>query len=212
MWEFWSRLFDTRGFEEPWQSGSAWTQGMGVGLMLANLATALAYFAIPLVIIYFLIRRNHVRWSRLWFLFFVALVVGGLAHLLSATAFWWPVYRFHLVVDVTMAVVSWIAIVLLIPLVPKLLEGKSIEEFSHLLSKHEEAEQALRETEAVYKSLIESLPLNVFRKDLAGPLRRCQPAVLRHARQAAEARFSARPTPTFSPPSSARSIAATTRT
>ncbi len=168
MWQFWSRLFDTQGFEEPWQSGSAWTQGMGVGLMLANLATALAYFAIPLVIIYFLIRRNHVRWSRLWFLFFVALVVGGLAHLLAATAFWWPVYRFHLVVDVTMAVVSWIAIVLLIPLVPKLLESKSIEEFSHQLTRREQAEHALRETEAVYKSLVEGLPLNVFRKDVAG--------------------------------------------
>ncbi len=168
MWDFWSRLFDTQGFEALWQSGPAWTQSMGLGLMLANLATALAYFAIPLVIIYFLIRRNHVRWSRLWFLFFVALVVGGLTHLLAATAFWWPVYRFHLVVDVTMAVVSWIAIVLLIPLVPKLLESKSIEEFSHQLTKREQAEHALREKEAIYKSLVEGLPLNVFRKDVAG--------------------------------------------
>jgi two-component system sensor histidine kinase/response regulator len=168
MWEFWSRLFDTQGFNEPWDAGSAWTQGMGVGLLLANLATALAYFAIPVLIIYFLIRRNHVRWSKLWFLFFVALVVGGLTHLLAATSFWWPVYRFHLVVHVTMAVVSWIAIVVLIPLVPRLLESKSIEEFSHQLTKAEQAEQALREKEAVYKSLVEGLPLNVFRKDRTG--------------------------------------------
>jgi PAS domain S-box-containing protein len=168
MWQFWSRLFDTQGFEAPWQSGSAWTQSMGLALMLANFATALAYFAIPVLIIYFLIRRNHVRWSSLWFLFFIALVVGGLTHLLAATAFWWPVYRFHLVVEITMAVVSWIAIVLLIPLVPKLLESKSIEEFSHQLSRRQAAEQALREKEALYKSLVEGLPLNVFRKDLAG--------------------------------------------
>jgi len=168
MWQFWSRLFESQGFEPPWQSGPAWTQGMGLGLMLANLATALAYFAIPVLIIYFLIRRNHVRWSRLWFLFFIALVVGGLAHLLSAASFWWPVYRLHLVVDVTMAVMSWIAIAILIPLVPKLLESKSIEEFSQQLSRREEAEKALREKQAVYKSLVEGLPLNVFRKDLAG--------------------------------------------
>src|SRR5437868_12255668 len=49
-----------------------------------------------------------------------------------------------------------------------MLESRSNEEFSELLSQHEEAKQALQEKEAVYKSLIESLPLNVFRKDLKG--------------------------------------------
>jgi two-component system sensor histidine kinase/response regulator len=168
MRQFWSRLFETQGFHEPWDAGSSWTQGLGVTLAVANLATALAYFAIPLLILYFLIRRDHVRWSRLWFLFFIALVVGGLVHLLSATSFWWPAYRFHVVVNVTMAVVSWITLVVLVPLVPRLLESKSSEEFFHQISQRELAEQALRESEAVYKSLVEGLPLNVFRKDAAG--------------------------------------------
>ena len=35
---------------------------------------------------------------------------------------------------------------MLIPLVPQLLEARSAEEFTQLLSKHEEAEQALRGT------------------------------------------------------------------
>ncbi|MCI0358437.1 MAG: response regulator [Planctomycetaceae bacterium] len=141
---------------------------MGLVLMLANLATALAYFAIPAVIIYFLVRRNHVRWSKLWFLCFVALVVGGLSHLVAATGYWWPAHRLHVAVDVAMAIVSWIAIAVLIPLVPRFLESKSSEEFSQQLKGRQEAEQALLEKEAVYKSLVESLPLNVFRKDVDG--------------------------------------------
>ena len=167
MWQFWSRLFETEGFQ-PAQGGEAWTAGLGLTLMLAHLATALAYFIIPLLILFFLVRGKNIRWSRIWFLFFVVLVVGGLVHLLAATSFWWPAYRFNAVVNVTMAVVSWIAIVALIPLIPRMLESKTAEEFFHQLSKREEAEHALREKEAVYKSLVEGLPLNVFRKDLAG--------------------------------------------
>jgi hypothetical protein len=95
MWQFWSRLFETQGFDQPWQGGESWTQGLGVTLLLANLATALAYFAIPVLILVYLLPRKHLRWSRLWFLFFVVLAVGGLVHLVSATSFWWPAYRFH---------------------------------------------------------------------------------------------------------------------
>jgi PAS domain S-box-containing protein len=168
MWQFWSRLFETEGFQQAWQSGDSWTTGLGLTLVLANLATALAFFIIPLLILFFLVRRKHIRWSRIWFLFFVVLVVGGLVHLVAATSFWWPAYRFHVVVNVSMAVVSWIAIIALIPLIPRMLESKSAEEFFHELAKREQAEQSLREKEAVYKSLVEGLPLNVFRKDLAG--------------------------------------------
>ena len=53
----------------------------------------------------------------------------------------------------------------------QVLSELTAEEFTRLVSKHEQAEQALREKEAVYKSLIESLPLNVFRKDLQGRFR-----------------------------------------
>jgi PAS domain-containing protein len=73
-----------------------------------------------------------------------------------------------LAMKVVLAFVAWIWVIVLIPLVPKLLEARSDEEFARLLSMHEEAEQAHRETQAVYKSLFESLPLNVFRKDLSG--------------------------------------------
>src|SRR4029453_13105126 len=59
-------------------------------------------------------------------------------------------------------------IVVLIPLVPRLLESRSSEEFSQQLTRRRQAEQALLEKEAVYKSLVEGLPLNVFRKDVDG--------------------------------------------
>ena len=134
--------------------------------VFADLAILLAYAVIPLLIVYFLLRRRRVHFSWVWFLLMVYLVLGGSLHALTAlgqpAANWVPIMK------IALAFVSWIWVIVLIPLVPRLLETRTAEEFTHLLSKHEEAEQALRETEAVYKSLIESLPLNVFRKDLAG--------------------------------------------
>jgi PAS domain S-box-containing protein len=87
---------------------------------------------------------------------------------MEAATYWWPAFRLLAVLKVVLAFASWLTLLVLIPLVPRLLETRSAEEFAHLVSKHEEAEQALRERQAIYKSLIESLPLNIFRKDRSG--------------------------------------------
>jgi PAS domain-containing protein len=134
--------------------------------IFADLAIFAAYSVIPLLIVYFLLRRRHVHFSRVWFLLVVYLLVGGTVHVLDA--FGESAQDWTAALKVVLAFVSWIWVIVLIPLVPQLLEARTAEEFTYLVSKHEEAEQARRETEAAYKSLIESLPLNVFRKDLAG--------------------------------------------
>ena len=52
--------------------------------IFADLATFGAYLVIPLLIAYFLLRRRHVHFSRVWFLLVVYLLVGGAANLLTA--------------------------------------------------------------------------------------------------------------------------------
>ena len=99
------------------------------------------------------------HFSRVWFLLVVYLLVGGAVHVLSA--FGDATSQWTAAMKVVLAFVSWIWVIVLIPLVPQLLEAKSAEEFTYLVTKHEEAEQALREKEALYKSLIESLPLRM---------------------------------------------------
>jgi PAS domain S-box-containing protein len=137
-------------------------------LVFADLATFAAYAVIPLMILYFLLRRRQVHFSRVWFLLLMYLIVGGAVHVLDACGDWYPAVRLAAALKVVVAFIAWIWVIVLIPLLPKLLEARSAEEFTSLLSKQEQAEQALKETEAVYKSLIESMPLNVFRKDLRG--------------------------------------------
>jgi two-component system, sensor histidine kinase and response regulator len=134
--------------------------------VFADLVTFAAYAVIPLLIVWSILQRKHVHFSRVWFLLVTYLIVGGAVNVFAA--FGESAAHWTAALKVTLAFISWIWVIVLIPLLPQLLELRTAEEFTRVVSKHEQAEQALREKEAVYKSLIESLPLNVFRKDLQG--------------------------------------------
>jgi two-component system, sensor histidine kinase and response regulator len=166
MGPLWSSVIDARDVWLLAQAPRPAQDPLERTQIFADMATFAAYTVIPLLIVTCLLRRREVHFSWVWFLLVVYLLLGGTVNVLSAVgesaAFWATVLK------VALAFVSWIWVLVLFPLVPQLLEAKTSEEFTRLLTKHEEAEQARRETEAVYKSLIESLPLNVFRKDLAG--------------------------------------------
>lgn len=135
-------------------------------LIFADLALFGAYAVLPLLILFFYLKRRQVHFSWAWFLLLLYLLVGGAVHVFSALGEHAAAYE--AAAKIGLALVAWLWVIVLIPLLPQLLAARSAEEFTSLVSKHEEAEQARRETEAAYKSLVESLPLNVFRKDRAG--------------------------------------------
>src|SRR6478752_3648604 len=74
--------------------------------IFADLATFAAYAVIPLLILYFLLRRRHVHFSRVWFLLLAYLIVGGIAHVL--TAFGEPAESWAIAMKVVLAFISWI--------------------------------------------------------------------------------------------------------
>lgn len=168
MWEFWSRLFDSGGFDERWSVDSSWSTAMGVTYIAADIATWLAFALIPTLLFIQVLRRRKVSLAPVWWWFIAFLVVGGFIHFLDAASFWWPAYRFMAVMKVLMAVLSWGTVIALIPLLPQWLARRSAEEFAEQINEREKAEAALRESEAAYRSLVESLPLNAFRKDISG--------------------------------------------
>ena len=71
----------------------------------------------------FIFRGSGFCWS-------VYLLVGGAAHVLSA--FGEPAATWAAAMKVALAFVSWIWVIVLIPLVPQLLEARTAEEFTHL--------------------------------------------------------------------------------
>ena len=83
MGPFWPLLNDGSGMTLVAQQAPLW-RGLDLTLVFADLATFAAYAVIPLLILYFLLRRRHVHFSRVWFLLVVYLIVGGAGRVLDA--------------------------------------------------------------------------------------------------------------------------------
>jgi PAS domain S-box-containing protein len=169
--EFFSNLINPDGFMPRWKCG-AWSDGLGMTHIAADLACTAAYITIPCVLAYFIWRRRDLAMPRAarrvaWF-FVVVFLACAAVHGIEALIFWEPIYRASAVAKVFTAVISWVTVIALIPLVPQAMALKSPAALEREVEQRRQLESALKESEALYASLVESLPLNVFRKDLEG--------------------------------------------
>ncbi len=87
----------------------------------ADIATALAYFAIPAAIVIFLRRRRDLAFPSLALLFAAFILLCGLTHVMGAVTLWLPVYELQGAVKLATALVSIATAIVIFPLIPKAL-------------------------------------------------------------------------------------------
>src|SRR6201987_5039918 len=92
MFDFLTHLFDTSDFPARWHCGR-WTPGHGWLHILSDLGVWSAYLAIPLVLLFFALRRKNVPFRWVFALFGAFILACGTTHLMEAIIFWWPAYR-----------------------------------------------------------------------------------------------------------------------
>lgn len=142
---------------------------------------ALAYFMIPVILIYFM-RRIQTRISFNWAiaLFAAFIVLCGTGHILDIVTVWEPVYYLQGWVRALTAAVSIATALAIIPLVPKLLSMKTPEELEQAnqrlraeVSAREVAEEELRRSLADLSRAIGELEQFAYitSHDLQAPLR-----------------------------------------
>jgi PAS domain S-box-containing protein len=115
-------LFDTSGFPGRGQVGSGWTPLLVWLHVAGDLFIWLAFVSIPLVLLYFT-RRRDLPYPRLFVLFALFILACGTTHLVDALAFEYPVYRFAAFMKVVTAVLSWAAVIALVPVVPRVMHA-----------------------------------------------------------------------------------------
>src|SRR5262249_3157171 len=120
MLEFLTHLFDPSGFRPRWDCG-LWTSGHGWLHILSDLAVWSAYFTIPCILVYFVLRRKDVPFPSIFWLFGAFILACGTTHLMEAIIFWNPLYRLAGLIKLITAVVSWGTVIALVPIVPKAL-------------------------------------------------------------------------------------------
>ncbi len=167
MIDYFLRLFDTSDFPARWSCGN-WSAAHGWLHILSDLAIFGAYAAIPLTIAFFVARRPDVTFPKLYWLFAAFILSCGFTHLIEATIFWQPWYRFSGAVKLTTAVISWATVFALIRIVPSALHLPGIGQLNQQLSseadERKSAEEEVIRLNAALRHRVEELEtlLNVL--------------------------------------------------
>src|SRR5437867_6492099 len=120
MLAFLETLFDTGDFPARWHCGN-WSEAHGWLHVLSDSAIFGAYFAIPVVLAYFVLRRKDVPFLPIFWLFAAFILCCGIGHAVEATLFWHPWYRLSGLSKLLTAIVSWATVIALVPILPKAL-------------------------------------------------------------------------------------------
>jgi two-component sensor histidine kinase len=114
--QFFERLFDA-DFVPRFQCVNERTDLLWLHVV-SDAIISLAYYSIPLALIYFVRKRRDLDFNWMYVMFAAFIVACGTTHLISVAAFWEPMYRLDGVVKAATAGVSIITALLLWPLVP----------------------------------------------------------------------------------------------
>ncbi len=124
MFEWFRLIFDTSGFPPRWKCGE-WSDIHGWTHVISDVAVFGAYVAIPIALAYFVRQRPAVPFPRLFWRFSLFIMTCGLTHLVEATIFWNPWYRFSAVLKVCTAIASWATVMAMLPQIPRALRFRS---------------------------------------------------------------------------------------
>ncbi len=114
MFDWLLRMFDPAGFPARWNCGE-WSPFLGWLHILSDLTIWFAYMGIPAVLLYFVRRRQDLPFLPVFVLFILFIASCGIGHLVEASMFWWPAYRFSGAVKLVTAVVSLGTLAAMVP-------------------------------------------------------------------------------------------------
>ena len=106
-------------------------------IVVGNAISFLAYFFIPIVILYVARNRKDLIFNWMVLLFGLFIFLCGTTHLMHALIFWYPAYRFQLAIDIATALVSFAVAIMfffVVRIVVKLTSPKQMEDANEKLA------------------------------------------------------------------------------
>ncbi|MEQ8665172.1 MAG: ATP-binding protein [Rhodospirillales bacterium] len=113
-------LFDAASFM-PHGVCLAWRSDLVALHVAADLGIAVAYFSIPVALIFFLRRRRDLAYRSVFFLFACFILACGITHVFGILTLWRPVYGLEGMMKAVTALVSITTAIAVWPIIPKAL-------------------------------------------------------------------------------------------
>ncbi|MEB3224476.1 MAG: response regulator [Synechococcus sp.] len=126
-----------------------------VGLhLVSNLLTAIAYFSIPIMLVYFTKKRQDTPFSRVFILFSIFILACGVGHALEMIILWFPIYWIDGIERAFTALISCYTAIELYTLLPKFLALKSPEELALVNQKLQSEIQERKKAESILNRIV----------------------------------------------------------
>ncbi|HEY9665374.1 MAG TPA: PAS domain S-box protein, partial [Coleofasciculaceae cyanobacterium] len=149
---FSSEAFIPHGHCYLWKTQLVWFH------IVSDASIALAYYSIPIALIYFVRKRKDLPFNWIFFLFGAFIIACGTSHLMEIWTLWHPTYWLSGLLKAITAFVSIYTALALIPLVPQALAlpsptqlEKVNKELEHEIIERKLVEEALRESEERFR-------------------------------------------------------------
>lgn len=163
--EFFKALFSSGGFQPhgfcyQWNTGLVWLN------VLSDLTIGLAYFAIPVILLWFIRKRTDLPFSWMFGLFGVFIVACGGTHVMEVWNLWHTQYWLAGAIKAITATASVLTAGLLVRVMPQAVElpgtqqwRQANSELQQQVHEHKDLELELRLREAKYREIAELLDL-----------------------------------------------------
>ena len=155
-----------------------------VGLhLVSDLLIALAYYSIPLMLVYFVRQRQDVPFKEVFILFGAFIIACGTTHLMAIWTLWYPVYWLSGILKAITALISGYTAWTLFPILPKALalpnpaeiEAINRELNSEVAERHQ-VELDLQQKTAEFEAIFAAIPDAIIFTNTDRQLKRLNPA------------------------------------
>jgi PAS domain S-box-containing protein len=167
LWNFLNNLLFTANYI-PHGHCYLWQREL-VGLHIASdSVTALAYYSIPVSLLYIVFKRKDLPFRNIFWLFAAFIISCGTTHVMEIWTLWHPVYWLSGGLKLITAMISAYTAFVLIPLIPQALVLATPTQLGMInqILQTEIAER--RESDARYQTLTEISPVGIFYTDVSG--------------------------------------------
>jgi two-component system sensor histidine kinase/response regulator len=152
MWQFLKTIFSPsqympHGHCYLWQTPLVWLHVVSDSLI------AIAYFSIPAMLIYFVLKRRDIKFSGIFYLFSAFIVGCGIGHLLDVWTLWHPAYWLSGFERAMTALVSCYTALKMVDLLPQFLSLKNPEELAKINRELEKEIAERNRAEAALKNI-----------------------------------------------------------
>jgi PAS domain S-box-containing protein len=130
--------------------------------VISDVLITLAYYSIPLTILYFLYQRKATPYKWLGLLFAVFILACGTAHLFSAITIWIPLYWLDGLFKAFTALISVITALSMLWVVPRALSLPTPSQLRAEIQQRKNAEKALLNTSNAFNKIARRVPGMVY--------------------------------------------------